>query len=556
MGTCDYMKRDTTKKYYTVHSWVGAITAILLFIIAYTGAVSVFGRPELKVWANTEIRHGATSDFAAIESLVNQHAQSIDPSYYEHVRVLLPGKRSYTSLVVVFEKETEDADGKHLHEALWFEHHPLTLELIEKKQGDIGEIFSARSKDMADFIIEFHADLHLGSPLGLALTGLLGLTLFLSIITGVVIHRKVAKELFTFRPWRSLRLLFTDTHKVLGVWGLLFHATIAFTGAFLGLATVLLIPAAAYVSFGGDQEKLIETFLPEVSPELSGTNAEMQLAKPLQALSNSENGIIVVDANIYGWGDAEALLHVGTLGGNGLGNMTHEYRAANGKFLGSYTTFDRHDGFTGPILDAMFPLHFGNFGGLFVKILWFFLGLSTAMLAVTGMMIWIERRAFGSEGSLSSTTYQRISRMTAGICVGLVAASVSLFYAQLLLRVPGKDMNFWLGVVFFAVWIVAIMWALVRANAYRITKELLFCSGLLAFGVAPLNAAVTGDSFITMLGQGHMMTAGVDLSVLISGALLIWLAVKLPSNRPSERFRTSDSTKLQRESVTVGELAS
>jgi uncharacterized iron-regulated membrane protein len=50
------MKSITIKKLYAIHSWVGVITGILLFVIAFTGAVAVFARPELKVWGNEMIR--------------------------------------------------------------------------------------------------------------------------------------------------------------------------------------------------------------------------------------------------------------------------------------------------------------------------------------------------------------------------------------------------------------------------------------------------------------------------------------------------------------------
>ena len=36
-------------------------------------------------------------------------------------------------------------------------------------------------------------------------------------------------------------------------------------------------------------------------------------------------------------------------------------------------------------------LHFGNFGGVPVKILWFILGLAPAALAVTGTLMWWNR---------------------------------------------------------------------------------------------------------------------------------------------------------------------
>ncbi|MEO1204506.1 MAG: PepSY-associated TM helix domain-containing protein, partial [Pseudomonadota bacterium] len=245
------MQRNTTKRFYVIHSWVGALTAILIFVIAFTGAVSVFGRPEIKIWAHEVSHVPSPVDAQAIERLVAEHANTLPREYLDEIQVIMPGVRRSPHLSIYFEKETELESGRVEHHVIRFDHDPRSHEFIERREGDPVELFETERKDLADFIITFHADLHLGDPLGLLLTGLLGLTLFASVVTGVITHRKVLKEAFTFRPFRSLRLLFTDSHKVLGVWGMLFHGTIAFTGAFLGLAVVILLPAAAFVSFEG-----------------------------------------------------------------------------------------------------------------------------------------------------------------------------------------------------------------------------------------------------------------------------------------------------------------
>lgn len=71
------MKSKSIKKLYTRHSWVGIITGILLFVIAFTGAVSVIGRPELKIWANPEIRSKMKLYLPRIERLVEQYADEV-----------------------------------------------------------------------------------------------------------------------------------------------------------------------------------------------------------------------------------------------------------------------------------------------------------------------------------------------------------------------------------------------------------------------------------------------------------------------------------------------
>ena len=56
------------------------------------------------------------------------------------------------------------------------------------------------------------------------------------------------------------------------------------------------------------------------------------------------------------------------------------------------TTDVRTAGVWARIVDAFTPLHFGNFGGLPVKILWCIGGLTPGALAVTGSLIWWNRR--------------------------------------------------------------------------------------------------------------------------------------------------------------------
>lgn len=536
------MKRNTTKRYYEIHSWVGALTAIMIFVLAYTGSVSVFGRPELKIWANESIHVPVGHPPEAIEDLVRKRAADVPVEYLDEIVVLFPGVRRSANLVLYFEHESELENGGTRHHIIRFDHDPTTLELISRREGEPLELFETDRKDMADFIIKFHADLHLGDPWGLLLTGLLGLTLLASIVTGVITHRKVLKEAFTFRPFRSLRLLFTDSHKALGIWGLAFHAVISFTGAFLGLAVVILFPAAAYVSFQGDVEALAEEFLPMDEPARSGVAADLNVADVLYSVQDSDEGP-VVSAVLLGGRDANAVVVVNTLAGKGIVGSTLRYKADTAELQTRYTTFSRLGGAAGPVLDAMFPLHFGNFGGVAVKYLWFILGLTTGLLAVTGSMIWIERRVYGTSGNLSHKSYRRISRLTVGACCGVVIAVACLFHAQLLLDVAPQKLGTWLGILFFTSWAASIVWALFRSNDYQTTRELIAVAGAL-YAVVPLvNGAVTGNHILNAIADSHIVAGGTDLTLLIGGIALLATAYRLPNQRPLRKGKYGGATK-------------
>jgi len=539
------MKRDTTKRFYALHSWVGAITAVLMFVVCYTGAVSVFGRPELKIWSNEEIQQHIPHAPEVIEELVRKRAGDVPPRYLESITVTFPAVRRAPWLSVAFEHEAPREGGGEEHRVIRFYHHPQTLELFERREGEERALFESDRKDMADFLIAFHADLHLGDPVGLMLTGLLGLTLFASIVTGVITHRKILREAFTFRPFRSLRLLFTDSHKVMGVWGLLFHATIGFTGAFLGLAVVVLFPAAAVVAVGGDVEALADQYLPQPVVEETGLPGDIRFADALrQARENGDGDVLQLV--LHAPTDEGGLVQVFSLAGEGMVGSSQVFRMADGALDDRFTQFSRLGTPAGPVLDTMFPLHFGNFAGVTVKFIWFILGLSTAMLAVTGMMIWLERRTYGSAGSLSERSYRRIGKLTAGGCCGVVIAVAALFHAQLLLAVPAAESGFWLGVVFFGAWALALLWAALRPSDYRSTRELLLLAGALHVAAPVLSGLLRENHLLNVVQGGHWVSAGVDLTLLLGGALMLGVAWRLPTERPVRRVRRRDVTDADR----------
>lgn len=239
------MKSITIKRLYKLHTWTGIITGVILFIIAFSGAVAVFANPELKIWANPEIRSPVKSDPESYQAIIEEYAKQVEPRYLEELHFQLPETRTADHFRLTFEGHVEKPDGGEDHKGIVYEFAINATQARSKT--DMDEYFAQSRYDIASFIGGFHADLHLGRPLGLILTGLLGLTLTVSIITGLLVHRKILSQLFTFRPGRSLSLGLNDGHKSMGVWGVMFHTTIAFTGAFLGLATVILVPAAAYV---------------------------------------------------------------------------------------------------------------------------------------------------------------------------------------------------------------------------------------------------------------------------------------------------------------------
>lgn len=525
------MKSIHIKKLFTLHSWVGLISGILLFVICFTGAVSVFGHPELRVWGNPDVRNIAKVEAADVERLVNEYAEKVPPVYQEEIIIFPASERGFKNLAILFESHSgivDEASGENSGPmGILYQFNPSTLELISKQSGELGDLFENQPGDMADFIVHFHADLHLGEPLGLLITGLLGLTLMISIITGLVIHRKILSQLFTFRLSKSFSLALNDGHKVMGVWGVAFHTTIAFTGAFLGLALVILVPAAAYVSFEGDQQKLLDTFTTMPEPVIENIYKPTPIALVMEAVPSVNEEVRLNSLIIKGLNDNGATLYANIAGGEQVATLIAAYDA-NGEQTNVYSTFGRLDGFSGKILDIMFPLHFGNFGGLFVKLIWGLLGIGTALLPITGLMLWIERGLNTQNSKHSQATYTIFNRLFVGACAGSVLATCALLPTQILVyQLDSFDTSPYMGPVFFSIWSISIVVGLIVKNTSKLALFLAQATSICLISALPLNTIFNGFSFIANPNYNELLSTGMDWVFLILGVLLFYKATGL-----------------------------
>ncbi|WP_394205522.1 PepSY-associated TM helix domain-containing protein [Shewanella waksmanii] len=522
------MKSLTIKKLFQMHSWVGIVTGILLFIVAFTGAVAVFSRPELIIWSNatgSEVPQAVAPK--QIEQLVNQYSKQVPSEFTENIHIYMPTGYNYTELTLLF--ESHHGDENYDQPVVYaYEINSNTLALERQFYGLTGDYYEGRKDTAGAFIGHFHADLHLGRPIGLILTGFMGLTLMVSVITGLYIHREMFKQLFTFRREKSLSVIVSDGHKLFGLWGSIFHFVIGFTGAFLGLATVILLPAAAYVSFNGDQDKLIETFTAMPEPVISEQYQATEIASIMTHIHQRDEKAVVLDLTVMALNDKNATVYARMMGGENFASEILEYHG-DGQFSQSMSSFGNIGGWAITIIEWLFPLHFGNFSGVFVKLLWGFLGLTTALIPLSGVMMWLSKRSRGNNSDLSVQAYQRWNRIIIGSCGGIILACAVMFPAQVILNatVHGVAQNPWFAQLFFGSWLAWLMLSLIPFNYRLLLRINVIIVAMALLLVVPLKLA-TVDGYLNFVFASHYrLIAVIDLSFTLLGALTAYLAWRL-----------------------------
>jgi len=503
-----------------LHSWIGIIIGLLIFIVSFSGILALFG-DEIQTWEDPTTRITLNDQQVPytplVDAFVTETKEELGEGYViDNIFAMYPHDKSPYYFARISAKH-EDKPFKKINRH-W---NPNT-----------GKIIAERGDGLSYWLVAFHRRLMLPNTLGQTIIGIAGILMLLSIVGGVIIHRNMFKELFSWRTHRSLRVGWRESHNALGVWGLPFHFILAFTGAFLGIVSMLL-PIVAFTAFKGDQDALLKAVFGE-EPEAVGISAPMYPLNQARTDVEAAHGKPVIFNTIHHWGDKNATYEIFFEEDRALIIYGHSEMVGNAESESAGKILDTHyaepDSAAGTAVSMFAPLHFGTFGGISIKIIYVLLGISLCAMVASGLGLWLERRLYGNEGKQSKRTYELLGRFTIGNMMGLVISSFALFYADRLYMGPPDNRLVFTGIFFIGVWALFNTTALFIANSYTTTRLGLAISGLLLLGLPFFDAATTEFS---LLDAGHVYASGTNLVALIFGVLILYSTKLSPKKRPS-----------------------
>ncbi|MEM7586962.1 MAG: PepSY-associated TM helix domain-containing protein [Acidobacteriota bacterium] len=502
------LNRRGVRLFYDIHSWLGILGGMVLFICCFSGTLALFEH-ELFDWEKPQIRFAATGEMLGFDQLFERAQERLGTD--KDMFVMLPNEHMRGLQARVFE------DG-HV-EKIFLD--PYTGVVVE---GSGGTAF--------EFLTHLHTDLHLPRPFGRYLVGFLGIFMLMSLISGVMAHPKALQQLFLLR-WRPrMRLTLSDLHKQLGIWGLAFGLVMAFTGAVIGLLG-LFAPVMVLSAFGGDVGKATEAFSgPNSKP--TGTAAEMlSIGSLIDRAEQQHPDFVVQSVFVRHWGDesAEVALNLDREPYRQLtAGETHRVSLVDGTTLHVSAFTERGVGTR--LFGAVQPLHYGLFGGLGLKLLYFALGIALSLGIVTGSMIWLERRKPSRtvEPQLKGQ-YFWLGRLHLGVCLGLVVAS-ALALAAGRFQPSKVEPVFWLS------WLALLIIAYGVRNAFAYARVGGFATA------AILGAIALGD----LMGSTRTeTTVQVNLVLMALGLLMASAAALSPKQAPG--------AKISRPPIVAGDMA-
>lgn len=492
------MKAETLRKFLSVHSAVGMVAGLMLFIAFYAGALTLFHH-QIEAWAQASPQaEGAKPASLDDAQRLLDAVLAREPGMAADVRVYLPH------------------DGRELQVA---GPDPTTREWRQFELGPDGQAKPhVERSELADFVYRLHYTAGLPRPWGTYTLGIVCLLYGLALVSGVVIYMPMlARDLFALRWGSNVKRLWQDAHNAVGLLSLPFHVVFAWSGAVLTIGTLLLAPFQ-YLVFDG---KLLDLIGPQAGfsrpAAAAGQKAPLlSVAQLVAAAHAAAPGMEVERLHIRHAGNAAAHVEAdGHLHERHLSDSARvELSGATGQLLDAQTPSTYSSGTA--LLRGLQTLHFGDYGGLALRWIYFLLALAGAFLFYSGNLLWVEsRRKHRRPEQLRRAGV--MARLTLGVSLGCIAGISVLF---VLTRVLGEArLSPWLEMVYFGVFIGCVAWAFLRPLP-RAAVELSVATAAVTAGVVGVDLALLGAP--RLLGDAVLI--GIDLTALAGAATLVAIA--------------------------------
>ena len=486
------MKAATLRIFLSVHTWVGIVAGLALFIAFYAGAISVFVH-ELQGWerpAEIALAHeeGIQSAQTLVDTALREH-----PDMAHSFTLVLPGEHGPRPSLYWFDEATGTS-------------HKFFA------ATDGGLMQTPARAGFVDFIYDLHFTAGLPRVFGMYLFGAVCILYGLALVSGVVLYAPVfLKDLFALRIGRNIKRLWQDAHNVVGMLSLPFHILFAWSGAVLTIGFLMLAPFQFLVFENKLLEVLERDF--DVAPHVEPAGVSKPMLPVAELMHRAEvalPGMAVESLFYHDAGDANAQVTVsGELPQRRLNLFGMvAMNAATGEVINAVGPKDYPPGMA--MLRGMQALHYGNFGQVAVKWLYFLLGLAGAFLFYSGNLLWIEVRRKRRQVAQPRRT-RFMAGLTLGVCLGSMAGISAVFLAAALLP------QGWVARTYFIVFFASIAWAFLRPPA-RAGHELLWLCAVLTAAIPVAGYLGSGEHLFAAFWNGHWHRFFIDATALLMAA--------------------------------------
>ncbi|MFB2659360.1 PepSY-associated TM helix domain-containing protein [Shewanella mangrovisoli] len=538
------MKETFFRTLSWLHTWAGLLVCWVLLLIFFAGSLSYF-RHEMSLWAEPELHRGAFQDYQ-VDQVANQlekgqsYIETHSAPTTQRWLINFPTDRSpMLSFAWQLPPEKGQRRGK-------IEQHTALAD-------GSGVITDVRDSRGGDFFYRLHFDLHYMSAITARyIVGVCTMFMLIALISGIVIHKRIFKDLFSFRQNKGARS-WLDAHNVSSVIALPYHLMITYTG----LITLMLmyIPWTVSTAYPEDNQAFLKELNPARQTEkASGIQAKQVRLSQLLPQVQAE------------WGDAPIKQVIVSYPKDQNSQVT--FYQNTGKEVTDESSILVFNGVTGELkyasphevsgtvatYDTMMSLHTARFAAPLLRILFFFCGLLGCAMVTSGTLMWAirlrqkQQKAI-DKGEKASRGLRLVEGLNFMFILGLPLGAAAFFYANRLLPVDFATRSAWEVHSFFIALTAMGVWAFF-GRSRRHWQLALMIIGVLYCALPVLNAFTSPSHFIDNIRSQQWALVGFDIVALLLGSAMLFASTRLSAvvktlQKPS-RKNTATAEKVRR----------
>jgi len=515
------------RQYMTsLHTWTGLLFGWLLYFVFVTGTAGYFDT-EIDRWMTPELPAfvAAEDPVPAFDIAINHLQEHGAGADYWFTRI--PRDRNYSPYTFV--QWTGDNSGSA-------ELDPLT-----------GEVLSgARATRGGQQLYQMHYVLHyMPENIGQWIVGLATMFMLVALITGIIVHKRIFIDFFTFRPGKRQRS-WLDAHNISSVITLPYQLMITYSGLLFLMTFYMPFVVSAHYGFDDQGRPDERTMSYEMEPvralyetvEPAGRAAPLTDIAPLleQAQQHWGQGALRF-IQVYHPGDANARVVIAdNIGENPVRSLRRlVFDGVSGELL-EETGKVR----SGPeaFYDIMTGLHEALFAGPLLRWLFFFSGILGCAMVATGLVLWTVKRRQRLEAGrqVALPGLRAVEKLNMATIVGFPVAVAAYFWANRLLPVDMAGRADWEINILFLTWAAMAVHAVLRP-AHRAWTEQTGIAALAFIMIPLLNGFTTERGLLHSIRVDDWVFAGFDLTMAVLGLLagLAWRILRKREAGPLPR---------------------
>ncbi|MCE9687293.1 PepSY domain-containing protein [Shewanella sp. AS16] len=530
------IRSDVMRIYQSMHIWTGIVTSLVLFIGFYAGSLTLF-KPQLDSWLTPPGQVLPQIPTAQLDQLVGQVLDQHESAKAGFSLYLQDAAASHSPIQWF---ATDLGRELHLDARLW----QGTLD--ENGQLQTLQVLPSVVAELVDYL---HRTAGIPGTLGhehigIYVLGVAAVLYFLALVSGVIVLLpSLVKTWFALRRQKGERRFWLDAHNIAGITALPFHLVICLTVIVFAFHDQIYASLAQIL----DDDTQISRQAP---PRLTKTY-ELQQLLPVGRLLETAHDLApefkVTEMVYMGLQGPKPMVRLALFNPDRLMRgpisdyaFIHPY---SGQLLNS-TLSPGEAGLWGRLVASFFALHFGSYGGDWVRWAYFVLGFGGAFLFYSGNLLWLESRRkkrtkeMGiAEVPTQSRSCRVLANLTVGVCLGSMAGVAVTMVTGKLLYARVDNINHVSMAVYYSVFLGAIAWGFLLGPARAAIHLLHMCAlSTLAIPMLTLLAILLPDSGLwPSTAPG---TLGVDLVALVCASCFGYFA-KIARKRGLEGPRDS-----------------